>query len=258
MSAVSTKGKEPEVVKDSSGDVEMTEADQLVWTVGVKPRQPRAFSGNRLEIEAFLYSLEVYFSIADPHDQMSEEQKTLSASSYLEGSASRWFQTYLKDQITKANCLKKTRSMFADFKAFKQELQNVFGITNEVRRAELQLAKLRQKAGVVSYSTEFQRLYHVTGWGDEAGQTTYYVGLKGNIKNQLALRENQLSSFQELMLIAAKIDDRFQERYWENKFEHGTRKGHGKHKYKKERRDDSYGPTLMDVDIARVKKFPLY
>ena len=205
-----------------------------------------------------MYSLEVYFSIADPHDQMSEEQKTLSASSYLEGSASRWFQTYLKDRITRANRLEKTKSMFRDFGAFKQELQNVFGITNEVRRAELQLAKLRQKAGVVSYSTEFQRLYHITGWGDEAGQATYYTGLKDNIKDQLALREKQPSSLQELMLIAAKIDDRFQERYWENKFEHGTRKRQGKHKYEKERRDDPYGPTPMDVDIARVKKFLLY
>jgi hypothetical protein len=111
-----------------------------------------------------LYSLEVYFRIVDPHDQMSDEQKTLSASSYLEGSVSRWFQTYLKDRITKANRLEKTRSIFTDFEAFKQQLQNVFKITNEVQRAELQLAKLRQKAGVVSYSTEFQRLYHITGW----------------------------------------------------------------------------------------------
>ena len=134
MSAIGNKGKEPEVVKvkDDDGDVEMTEADQPVWSVGVKPRQPRAFSGNRGEIDTFLYSLEVYFSIADLYDQMSEEQKTLSASSYLEGSASRWFQTYLKDRITRANRLEKTKSMFRDFGAFKQELQNVFGITNEV------------------------------------------------------------------------------------------------------------------------------
>jgi hypothetical protein len=73
MSAVSQKGKEPKEIKDSNGDVEMTDVNSLVWTVGVKPRQLRAFSGNQNEIDSFLYSLEVYFNIADPQDRMSEE-----------------------------------------------------------------------------------------------------------------------------------------------------------------------------------------
>jgi len=141
---MSTVGREAAAQQDGSGDIEMMEVDSTIWTVGVKPRQPRAYSGNRGEIDTFLYSLEVYFNIADPQDRMSEEQKTLAASSYLEGSAARWFQTYLKDRITKVNHLEKTKIMFSDFEAFKQELQSVFGITNEVRRAELQLAKLRQ------------------------------------------------------------------------------------------------------------------
>jgi hypothetical protein len=252
--------KKPEPVKVSE-DVEMEDVnDNPTWSVGVKPRQPKAFNGDRRELDPFLYSLEIYFSIADPKDRMSEEQKTLTASSYLEGSAARWFQPYLKDRITKANTFDKTKTMFRDFEAFKQELMNIFGITNETRRAEIQLTNLRQKTGVVSYATEFQRLFHSTKWGEASGQAHFYNGLKNHIKDQLALKDRQPQTLQELMLVATQIDDRFQERHWETRFDHSSRKEHGKnkHKYRSEHKDDPYGPTPMDVDIARVKKFPLY
>jgi hypothetical protein len=124
-----------------------------------KVRTPDTFDGKRTELKKFLLQYDLYLELREK-DFDNKTDKVYFAIALLRDAAADWAEPYTRQRLDKsaAEQLLETRTMFADFDAFKQSITSMFGDPGEERRAAGELMTLRQTGSVVNYTAKFQQL----------------------------------------------------------------------------------------------------
>ena len=127
-------------------------------STGLKVSMPPKFSGKRSELKEFLLKLDIYLEVNE-NDFQEEVRKVLFASSFLQGEAFAWFERYVRDYLDNGDrASRPTLEIFNDCDTFKQEMVNLFGETNEARKAVIALENLKQDGSMIRYAARFQGL----------------------------------------------------------------------------------------------------
>lgn len=171
-----------------------------------------AFTGEREKLRSFLTKLDLYIEFNIDKFQF-EMNKRLFAVAHLTDAAFDWVDPKLHEFLEKSlkKKMKDRKSIFSDFKRFKEEIRKAFEVVDEKRAAERRLHVLRQNESAVKYSIEFQRIAALTNWNDDALTSQYYWELKKAIKNEI-FRMNRSEKLQEMINAFINIDSRQWER----------------------------------------------
>lgn len=165
--------------------------------------KPPEFDGKDKNFcNTFLSHLRLYIS-GNPALFPDEHSKVIFAASYLRGSAFTWFEPHLQ---------RDNDPLLHSFKDFTTELQRNLGDPDQERTVTRQLQSLTQTGSAASYSTTFFRLSSFLDWNDEALRAQYYTGLKPEVKDSLALTNQDPETVQDLSQLAIRLDNRLHER----------------------------------------------
>jgi hypothetical protein len=200
-------------------DVVITQVEPIVYQP--KLRVPDTFNRKHEKLKRFLIQYNLYIEIQEK-DFESKTDKVLFTSALLRGTAADWVEPYIRDQLdspTAAGCRQETRTIFADYTAFKQIIVNMFGNPSKDRRTARELNDLRQGQGsLVAYTSKFQQLQVKTGWDDKALVDQYYIGFSPKIKDNIAnSRKERPTGLQAIIKLISDIWDCIQERATERK-----------------------------------------
>lgn len=181
----------------------------------LKMKEPEPFHGERDKIRGFLTQMRAYqrFNIKPT---TTEASKVLHAASYLRGQALAWFEPRMRDYLENPGEAKdgETRLMFEDYDEFEKRLKKVFGDTDEERKAERELARLRQTTSVAAYAATFRQVTSNLDWEDEPLIARFYEGLKDDVKDEL-IKLDRPEGLTEYIEMAVRIDERLYERRME-------------------------------------------
>lgn len=98
------------------------------------------------------------------------------------------------------------------FQSFSTEMLRVFDHPLQGREVSNRLFSLRQGSEPVStYSIDFRILAAESGWDEKALQGAFLRGLREELKDELAARD-ETSSLEELISLAIRLDNRLSER----------------------------------------------
>jgi hypothetical protein len=124
-----------------------------------KVRTSDTFDGKRTELKKFLLQCDLYLELREK-DFDNKTDKVYFAIALLRDAAADWAEPYARQKLDKSAVeqLLETRTMFADFDAFKQAITSMFGDPGEERRVAGELMMLRQTGSVVNYAAKFQQL----------------------------------------------------------------------------------------------------
>lgn len=178
----------------------------------IKISEPQHFDGTRSKLRAFLMQVGTHFN-ANPSMYTTDGQKVAFISSYLTGTAQSWFLPLYE----------KNSPLLNDYEAFVAKMRSAFSETDEIRKAENQLRKLRQLGSVTTYASDFEVLASKTNWNDEAKAAAFRMGLKDDVKD-LLITMPAPKSFEELVSSASICDERLYERRMERKERFDTSK----------------------------------
>ena len=138
------------------------------------------------------------------------------AASYLRGQAWAWFEPRMREyqQNPEEPENDETRAIFSDYNEFEERFLKVFGDNDEERKAERELARLKQTKSATAYAATFRQITSNLDWDDEPLMARFYEGLKDDIKDELikADRPEDLTTYIEM---AVRIDQRLYERRME-------------------------------------------
>ena len=211
--------------------------------------KPPEFDGkDKSFCSTFLSHLRLYIS-GNPALFPDERSKIVFAASYLRGSAFTWFEPHLQ---------REDDSLLRSFNFFANELQRNLGDPDQERTVTRQLQALTQTASAASYSTSFFRLSSYLDWNDEALRAQFYTGLKPEVKDALALSNQDPETVQDLSQLAIRLDNRIHERKIDSRRGPSRPQPQASTFTRPPQRTferKSNGPAPMDLDGTKVKKF---
>jgi len=154
----------------------------------------------------FLTKLELYIEFNHKKFKFKMNKKLYTVF-LLKNAVFNWvnlkLHEFLNKMIKKRNENKK--SIFDDYKKFKEKLWWVFEIVDEKQAVKQCIHILWQNESVIKYSTEFQWIVTLTEWNNEAFTLQYYWELKDTIKNEI-VRMNRLKNLQKMIDAFINID----------------------------------------------------
>lgn len=170
--------------------------------------KPSEYDGkNRTECSTFISQVRLFIG-GSPAAFPTEESKVLFMTTYLRDKAFAWVEPKLAVN---------TDPILRDFEAFCAALQKNLGEQDIVKTMGKKLRALKQSSSVSNYRTEFENIAQYLSWGEGIFKQVFYDGLKDNVKDAIALVQdepNELLAFQELCV---RIDNRLYERRQEAK-----------------------------------------
>jgi hypothetical protein len=203
--------------------------------VGYKVKEPEPFTGKRTDLARFLSQLALVFDSA-PGRFAGAESRIPYAASLLRGTAFTWLQPQL-DAVPKPDFM-------LNWDLFVASLRSAFGDPNQKHNAEKMIHSLRQRSSASLYASDFRRLASYIDWNNAALLFQYQLGLKEDLKDELAKLE-PITNLDQLITTTIKIDDRLFDRRRERpNLDRPTGSG-------PIRRDD---PHFMDVDAVSSSK----
>jgi hypothetical protein len=232
-------------------------ASQLMATPNERPSTtkkpkmaaPEKYDGSREELRTFLTKIDLYCEFNEvPNDQ----DKILMASTYMKGKAANWMQPYVDDYLLDAEhrgTKDETRTMFASWTEFKQEMGRIFGEVDAKNQAEKRITHLRQTKSVSAYTAEFKQLQARIDWDDAALRTVFEAGLKENVKDGL-VHHDKPGTLQALIELATRIDNRL----WERSQQKGRFQPTMANTRKQRSRYDKDGDTIMTGKVQEKAK----
>ncbi len=119
------------------------------------------------------------------------------------------------------------KSIFSNYKKFKNKLQRAFEVIDKKQAAERRLHILKMNKLTVKYATEFQWIAALMNWDNDALVLQYYWGLNETIKDEI-VRMNQPEKLQNMINIFININS-CQWEQWMKRTEHYTSKMWKKH-----------------------------
>jgi Retrotransposon gag protein len=186
-----------------------------VVTPRIKIAPPEKFSGQRDTLHEFLAKCQHKFLI-EPESFPQEHEKTLWASSYLEGTAYNWFRpifdAFQRHPLTPP-------PEFSSYAKFEESLKAAFGDPDETAHHERQITSLKQLGSATAYATQFRIHQGFINWNDDALTSTFRAGLKPAVKDALIYANPLPKQLKSLIEVAIRIDSRLHERELEKKHE---------------------------------------
>ena len=162
---------------------------------------PARYSGDLGTCKHFLHQCQLVFS-QQPHTYVTSQAKIAFIMSLLTGQAAAWSLAVSSQQ----------HELINDFRQFTDEMRRVFDHPVKGRQATSQLLDLQQgNSSVSEYAVNFRILAAESGWNDSALQAIFCKGLAGELKDELAVRE-ECNSFNSLVDLAIRLDNRIRER----------------------------------------------
>lgn len=162
---------------------------------------PDRYSGELGSCSQFLYQCSLVFD-QQPLTYSSDRSKIAFVCSLLFGRASAW-------ALAMANA---NSPAWQSYLLFCSELRKVFDHPLQSKEAGNRLLSLRQGShSVADYSVEFRILAIEAGWDEKALQGIFMRGLREELKDELAARD-ETSSLEELISLAIRLDNRLCER----------------------------------------------
>jgi hypothetical protein len=137
--------------------------------------------------------------------------KLLFAMSYLRGKALEWIQPHMENYIdsnTPANITENTRAVLGSVDIFFAAIKETFDVGNDTLEADRDLRALRQKTSAAAYRAEFSILAAKVGWNDDALASQFYRGLKEQVRTEITMRHDRLSTLRDMADLAIQIDSR--------------------------------------------------
>jgi Domain of unknown function (DUF4939) len=173
----------------------------------VLPNPPPFDGKDRSFCDTFISQLNLYMS-GNPTAFSTDKNKVTFAAAHLRGLAYKWFEPHL---------LIPDDPILADYRLFTEELRKHLGDANRKRNADRQLRALAQTGSASNYATEFFKISASLGWNDEALMSQFYTGLKTQVKDALAILDDESDNVQTLAEKAIRLDNRLFERSHEDK-----------------------------------------
>jgi len=181
------------------------------------------FTDKRGKLWAFLVKLKLYIEFNQTKFR-SEMNKGLFTVLYLKNAAFNWVDLKLHEFLDKT--LKKQmnnkKSIFSDYKKFKNELQRAFRVVDEKWAVKRWLHILKMNKLTAKYVAEFQRIAALMDWDNDALVLQYYWELNKTIKDEI-VRMNWPEKLQNMINTFINIDS-CQWKWWMKRTEHYTLK----------------------------------
>src|SRR5204863_1328734 len=137
---------------------------------------PPEFSGKVSEFRNFMAQCTLTFHMC-PNTYVTDEQKVLFIISLFRGSALTWARDIPEQP---------DHHLRLDYSAFKKALSNLYLDRNLKAASEDKLSRLCQTKSAAAYDAEFQSTVAPLGLNDDAECLFFYLGLKPEIKDDLA------------------------------------------------------------------------
>ena len=205
------------MINQLAGQLMMTPNERPVATRKPKIASPEKYGGEKDKLRVFLTNIDLYCEYNEvPNDQ----EKILMASTFMKDKASNWMQPYVDDYLSDTDhrgTKAETRTLFASWTEFKEEMGRIFGEIDAKNQAEKKITRLRQTTSVSAYTAEFKQLQARIDWDDAALRTVFEAGLKENVKDGL-VHHDKPESLHALIELATRIDNRLWERNDQKKY----------------------------------------
>ncbi len=188
-----------------------------------KVSTPNVFTDERGKLWAFLAKLELYIEFNQAKFRF-EMNKGLFTVSYLKDAAFDWVDLKLHEFLDKTSkkWMNNKKSIFNNYKKFKNELQRAFRVVDKKQAAERQLYILKMNKSTVKYAAEFQQIAALMDWDDDALVLQYYWGLNKTIKDEI-VRMDRPEELQNMINTFININS-CQWEWWMKRTEHYTSK----------------------------------
>ena len=259
--------------------VELAATDVVVDNASKPSRnQPDIYYGDRNKLEKWLYQLELHFKFKT----VPSNEKAEYAMTFMRGRAEDWVMVKYRNFAQHKYNLEENRrerekdktitalekdndlfKLFESYTTFKQELRQVFGISNDEQIAAQIIQTIRQKTSAADYTAEFQRYAGKLKWDDNALMAMYQKGLKENVKDHLAFHGGVVESLDDLIEASISIDDKLYERALEKRYRGnvpfgrtGVTSSHNASYFNNRRRpvhNVQYGDP-MEIDAIQTRK----
>jgi hypothetical protein len=220
----------------------------------VKIGKVEPFSGERGTLKVFLAQLRIYFS-NNATRIVSEQDKVLTASSFLTGEAMRWFAPYVTSRIETINDEQlepETILMFSSFAYFEKRLHQLFGTVNEELDAIHRIKGIRQYGSVGDYISKFLQVSGYLKWSDQGLRDQFYENLKDNVKDRISQIIPRPDTFKKMMEAASQIDMQiFTRRMERGNYQHRPR--HQANTSQRRTRDRD-GDVIMQMNATLTKE----
>jgi hypothetical protein len=170
----------------------------------VKAKDPRPYDGsdNRYARE-FLTSCRIVF-LAHPDQFQSDKAKVLYAGSFLAGTARTWFEPIVEEEDWDLEGLQN------NWYKFQEKEQQVFDL------------RMKDDHRISEYLTNFRRLVAKLDWSEDGVlKAQFRRGLAPRIKDKLANKERQPSTYDDLVSASLSLDTAYWRREEERKRERG-------------------------------------
>lgn len=214
--------------------------------------KPKAFDGkDRAACSTFIASVRQYIRACPDNHFPTEDTKIDFVISYLHDDAFRWVEPYLQIRDNPES----PTPMFASMTAFLEALLKAKGDPDIKATYTRRLYNLRQTSSASAYATEFFRISAYLGWDDTALRSQFEYGLKGEIKDALALRDSDPATVQELAEVAIRLDNRLYARKEESKGRATPLRQAPSRAHAPPAHPPARDPQAMDLDASTSKRF---
>lgn len=174
---------------------------------GPSPRLPLPprYEGDPKACRGFLNQCTIHFEVL-PHQFPSDRAKVAFIISLLSSEALAWVTPLWE----------RSDPIVSNLTEFLATFRKIFGEPGRVSSAASSLLRLRQgSSSVGQYAIRFRTLASELAWNNEALVATFWEGLAGRIKDELAGRDLP-TTLDDLISLATRIDIRFAERQRES------------------------------------------
>jgi len=164
------------------------------------------FTEEREKLQAFLVKLKLYIEFNQAKFR-SKMDKGLFTVLYLKDAAFNWVDPKLHEFLDKTSkkWMNNKKSIFSNYKKFKDELQRAFKVVDKKWATKRRLHILKMNKSAVKYAAEFQWIATLMDWDDDALVSQYYWGLNETIKDEI-VRMNRPEELQDMINIFINID----------------------------------------------------
>ena len=158
--------------------------------------KPKAFSGRRNELPAFLGQINRYFKYnLDEEAAADDEFKIDIISSYLEGNAAEWF----------ADLVKEESPLLENYENFIDALQQRYKscASSDVANSRLTKIRSQQFRTIAEYCNQFEKIARDSSFNDEAKIHFFIEGLPTREKERTKLIYPRIRRINELINVVA-------------------------------------------------------
>ena len=211
------------------------------------------FKGERGTLKVYLAQIRLYF-MHNSERLVTESDKVLAASSFLDGEAMKWFAPYITDWYQASGNDEQrnpeTITMFSSYRYYEEKLNQLWGTVNEEIESVNKIKHVRQWTSVGEYISKFLQTSGGLSWNDQGYRDQFYEGLKDNVKDRISMMTPRPETFQAMMEAASQIDLTIYTR----RMERGDFKRNNRSNTAQRRTKDRDGDTIMQLNMTKEEK----